>query len=219
MTQQVISLLDAPQQQHLELQDGPPTHPSALPSSSRNPEFTGERFFLERPADYQRIAALIAEGATISAVARQLDCCRNLIAAVVRREHASKTVEQLQAQTARRYRFIAELAQDRAVSELTEHDGCDTRAVKDLVAAAAVATDKGELLSGKPTARIAGSTELPSVQDAAAMLDLLRIGYEAGKESGQKKTGAAGGSPGEFEGDLACDRALVVDAQDVTGTE
>lgn len=178
------SLLDAPRQHQLPLTlDSEP--PSAILTPSRNPAYTGERFFLEHPEDYQRICAMLADGATMSAAARAVGCCRNTVKSVVIKETASISVERLQAQTARRYRLISILAQDRTLEEL-EGDHCNARAAKDLIAIAAVATDKGELLDGRPTARVACAAEAPSIQDAAAMLDLLRIGYDAGKCSSQK---------------------------------
>lgn len=216
------SLLDRPAQADLDLghEHAEPTSGALLEVGRPSPLFTGARLFANHPDDYQRIASMLAEGANVSEISRVTRHSRNVVAAVLRRERASCTVEQLQHHAAQRYGHIADLASDRAEDELTS-ESCDTRRLKDLVAAAVAATDKAELLSGKPTARTAGAVELPSVADAAAMLDMLRLTDLGGEKDGCQKNGAPAAvgdaclvSPGPSVDMLACALAQVVEVSD-----
>jgi hypothetical protein len=162
-------------------------------------EYTGDRFFSQRPADYKTAVDLLAAGAGVKTVARLVGCSVNTVRAIRRREGFS--VDTLREKTVR---ALAEFVAD--ASERLRDE------VNDLPAAAlavplGIATEKLQLLSGGATARVevlqvapvdafaAYIESLPAAEPAA-----IGLSAESAPQKGPPGAGESQASAGAFGG-------------------
>jgi hypothetical protein len=110
-------------------------------------EFSGERLLTRRPETYRAVVRMLAEGLSMSSIARALSVSRNTVAAV--REREGFSIEQDKKELLRDFRRAARLSVERAI-ELVPH----IQSAKDAAIVAAVMTDKLQLLSGEATSRV-----------------------------------------------------------------
>ena len=110
-------------------------------------EFSGERLLARRPETYRAVVRMLAEGLSMSSIARALSVSRNTVAAV--REREGFSIEQDKKELLRDFRRAARLSVERAI-ELVPH----IQTAKDAAIVAAVMTDKLQLLSGEATTRV-----------------------------------------------------------------
>jgi hypothetical protein len=110
-------------------------------------EFSGERLMARRPEVYRAVVRMLAEGLSMSSIARALSVSRNTVAAV--REREGYSIEQDKKELLRDFRRAARLSVERAI-ELVPH----IQTAKDAAIVAAVMTDKLQLLSGEATSRV-----------------------------------------------------------------
>jgi hypothetical protein len=110
-------------------------------------EFSGERLLARRPETYRAVIRMLAEGLSMSSIARALSVSRNTVAAV--REREGFSIEQDKKELLRDFRRAARLSVERAI-ELVPH----IQTSKDAAIVAAVMVDKLQLLSGEATARV-----------------------------------------------------------------
>jgi transposase-like protein len=110
-------------------------------------EFSGERLLARRPETYRAVIRMLAEGLSMSSIARALGVSRNTVAAV--REREGYSIEQDKKELLRDFRRAARLSVERAI-ELVPH----IQTAKDAAIVAAVMTDKLQLLSGEATTRV-----------------------------------------------------------------
>jgi transcriptional regulator with XRE-family HTH domain len=110
-------------------------------------EFSGERLLSRRPETYRAVIRMLAEGLSMSSIARALGVSRNTVSAV--REREGYSIEQDKKELLRDFRRAARLSVERAI-ELVPH----IQTAKDAAIVAAVMTDKLQLLSGEATSRV-----------------------------------------------------------------
>jgi transcriptional regulator with XRE-family HTH domain len=110
-------------------------------------EYSGERLLSRRPETYRAVIRMLAEGLSMSSIARALGVSRNTVSAV--REREGFSIEQDKKELLRDFRRAARLSVERAI-ELVPH----IQSAKDAAIVAAVMTDKLQLLSGEATARV-----------------------------------------------------------------
>jgi hypothetical protein len=199
-----------------------------LASDPRNPAYTAERYRREHPHEYALAARWCVQDALpVAVVADALGASRNTISEVVRRETAGRSVEQAKQRAGLEYRHLSRLTREALTSVVLSLPAAELLSTEQRIAllrvlpiAAAVATDKAELLLGGPTARIAVESS-SSPADVVDYLQRLRDEVErrrsmdlGGGDGREREAGAgaaaeaAGEVPGAF---LETDRAQIAD--------
>ena len=182
-------------QLNMTLPDPDPVAPTTDGKAvARNPDFTAARFFSEQPQRYLEIVRLRAEGMSGKAVARMLQCSRNLVAAIDKRESGTATVEHLKREASNRYRHIARLCSESLEEMLLDDD--QTFEPRDLAILIGVLEDKAQLLSGGATSRVEVGDGRPGHEDVAAFFNELRRQHQErmGLGGENPRTGAPAGS-------------------------
>ncbi len=170
-------------------------------------EFSGERLLTRRPETYRAVVRMLAEGLSMSSIARALSVSRNTVAAV--REREGFSIEQEKKDLLRDVRRAARLSVERAI-ELVP----GIQSAKDAAIVAAVMIDKMQLLSGEATARVerveVSQDKLSEMLASLPLLEaeLVPVTGPHGSGSGQK--GPAGSGAGSGSG---CQPELVSDME------
>lgn len=143
-------------------------------------EYTGDRFYQCRPADYNITVRLLASGVGILATAAIMRVSPSTVIAVRNREGVSIKAEK--ANLSRRAHIFANVAFESAVELLLEvlndpsrRGEASFKDVSDLIKAAGLATNTGQLLAGEATGRVEiPESKKPGHDDFNAELAKLR---------------------------------------------
>lgn len=132
--------------------------------------FSGERLARLRPVTYRQVVSLLAAGAGVRRIARDLGVSPHTVMAVRRREHLAIGDERRR--IASQLGVVSELALERvadALPEITIETASDLQRV---MLVGAIATDKYQLLSGGATSRVehVGAERLEDVADVLQAL-------------------------------------------------
>lgn len=160
-------------------------------------EFTGERFFAQRPEDYRMVVSLLAEGLGVIRIGSIMRVSPNTVMAVRDREGESiDIVKQRLAGLAHRG---AAMLLEAVIEDVNDPVKRGKIATRDKAVAAAVLVDKGQLLSGEATMRVELTEQTaPDHDDYNAYIARLR----SAKASGM---GLVGETAGQKGGDLGGD--------------
>jgi len=215
MTDQVTSLIERDEQQ-LSLLSVPE---AILQAEEERGTYTAERYHRKQPHAYRAIVALLADGALgmhrIADMVRAsgTPCSVNTVAAIRDREPA--IIERAQKQLAQVAYRGARMAIEAIVDKLSDKGVLAEASLQQLGVISGILTDKGQVLSGGPTARmevVRGATR----EDFEAFVEQVRAAQPApaqdaewsepgadtmglgGGDSAQKDEGAggAGGADG-----------------------
>ncbi len=151
----------------------------------RSGEFTGDRFFLQRPADYAAVVQLLASRVGVKSIAKMVGCSVNTVRAVRRREGIS--VDTLREKT------VAALAEFVADASERLRDEVQELPVAALAVPLGIATEKLQLLNGGATARVEVLQVAP-VDAFAAYIESLPTAMGSGAEESRQKASANGGA-------------------------
>lgn len=202
MPDQHASLITPPNQPDLlpeQLPDG-----SALFDEKESVgEYTGERFFQKRPVEYKLVVRLLASGVGILTTAAILRVSPSTVIAVRNREGVPIKAEK--ANLSRLAHVFSNLTIEAACELLTEiladperRGEATFKDVSDLVKAASLSINAGQLLAGEATARVEiPDAKKPAHEDFNAELAKLRDVTPTGlgvEKNGALREGAESGA-------------------------
>lgn len=169
--------------------------------SGPTPEFTGERLFSAKPETYRAIAALSAEGLSIRRIGRILHVSPNTVLSV--RAHEPETIDADKRRLASLSREGARMCIEGIIEMLCDPDQVKKMTIKDKGIVFGILSEKSELLSGSPTARLQTIGSPPAVE-VIEYLSWLRSEYA-------RRTGLGEGKKGENGGYQDTDRVEIVE--------
>ena len=153
--------------------------------SSDNPEFTGARLFAQKPDIYKAIVALSAEGLGVIRIGKILHVSPNTVLAVRAREPESVDIEKKR--LAGLSREVARMCVEGIKEMLCDPVQVKKIGLKEFGIVYGILTEKSELLSGSPTARLHTiiTNEDNGYEQYLCILEAehkRRMGLQAGKE-------------------------------------
>lgn len=130
-----------------------------LTEEERRGIYTAERFFARDPEKYRACVTLLAEGKGQRKIAELLHVGVHTVRAVVRRE--AEVVATQKATVAAQYGYLAGRLIDSALEDVENPEKMAKTSVVQKMTAAAIATDKQQLLSGGATQRVEVGVRVP----------------------------------------------------------
>lgn len=176
MPSQFDSLLDRDEQQQ-ELIPSSQIPTVAVVKGEREGIYTAERFFHRDKKRYIECVSLLAEGMGQKSVAAELNMSIHTVRAVLKRE--ARRIATGKATVAAQYSYAAQGLLDRVYEDLADDDKMSKTSVVAKMTGAAIATDKAQLLSGGPTARVEITEHAPGEDDFAQYKAELEAAQEA----------------------------------------
>jgi len=159
----------------------------AAEESGPTPEFTGARLFAHAQETYRAIVALSAEGIGAIRIGRILHVSPNTVLAVRAREPESIDIEKRRLSSLSRE--AARMCVEGIIEMLSDPAQVKKMSIKDKGIVFGILSEKSELLSGSPTARLQTIGAPPAVE-VMEYLNWLRSEYA-------RRTGLGGGKEGE----------------------
>lgn len=171
-------------------------------------EYTGERLRVQRPEVYERVMLLLSQGHGSQYIQDITGVSKNTVKAVRRTE--GDTIDLVRARIAERNFDFADLATEAATLVLSEimesrarRGALSVKDVQALQVAAGIATQNGQLLTGKPTVNIGVEVFSQPSPDLEAQIEAHIAGLKsAGTHSeGEKMAQKEGALLGDGTGD------------------
>ena len=115
-------------------------------------EYTLERLAAQRPETLQYIVYLRAQGIPVRRVQKLCKVSPHTVLAVDK--FYQDAINEQRKEVASQWQYIARLTTDEIIGRFVDEEQIDKVPIKELAMLAGIATDKSELMAGKPTARL-----------------------------------------------------------------